>query len=150
MATAGLGTLVDWHVLYPKGNETSVSMTRDNPGPFPCPSGDILGPFGSFPPPGPGTNRWYRLKGVYFDGNAAGKNNVQVIFNMFSGHVVTFTFPQVASGEGASGFLYSDWYTGGADDGGHAHVVAKFVSRAPYNNPAGIYSLIIEAHDVPA
>lgn len=147
MATPGEGTLVDWHVLFPKGNQTDVELSRDSPGPLACPSGDIISPFGSFPPPAAGKQRWIRLKAVYYDENAAGQNHVQVVFNMFSGGPVTFTLPQVASAQGASNFHYSDWYKPPINDA-YAHAFAKFVSSAPYNNHAGVYSLIIEAHDI--
>ncbi len=145
-----MSTLTGSVVLFPKGSETSVSLSRDAPGPLPCPSGDIISPFGTFPAPQPGTKRAIRLKAVYFDENAGGQNNVQIVFNMFSGNVVTFDLPQVASGAGASNFHFSNWYQPDTIDNSYANSFARLVSNAPYNHSAGVYSLIIEAHDLPA
>ncbi len=142
--------LVDYVVLFPKGNELALSFSRDAPGPLPCPSGDIISPFGCFVPPQPGTQRAIRLKAVYFDENAGGQNQVQVYFNMTSGAVVTFVLQQVASGAGASNFHYSNWYQPDTIDTSYANCFAHFVSNAPYNCSAGIYSLMIEAYDIPA
>jgi hypothetical protein len=140
--------LVGSKILFPKGDPTAVSLSRDAPGPVPCPGGDIIAPFAFFPPPAPGMKRWFRLKAVYFDENAGGANNVKVIFNMTSGAIVTFTLPQCASAGGASNFHYSDWYQPDVVDGSYATITAFFDSQAPYNNSAGIYSLILEAQDV--
>jgi hypothetical protein len=142
-----LMTIVGSQIIFPKGNETVVNLTKQAPGPLPCPSGDIIAPFAAFPAPAPGTSRWYRLKAVYFDENAGGQCNVQIIFTMTSGEVIKFTLPQVASGAGASNFQYSDWYKPGTVNAGYCHITAYFSSAAPYNNSAGIYSLILEAHD---
>lgn len=121
----------------------------------PCPSGDIITPFGVFPDPAPGHQRRYRLKTVHFDENAAGDNHVKVKFEMFSGKTVpVFTLPCCKSGDGASNFRYSDWFMFGSGSGeetdkSHAHCFACFESQAPYDNHAGIFSLVLEAHDIP-
>ena len=143
-----LMTIVGSQIIFPKGNETFVKLTKEAPGPLPCPSGEIIAPFAAFPAPAPGTSRWYRLKAVYFDENAGGQCNVQILFNMFSGETIKFTLPQVASGAGASNFHYSDWYKPGTVNGEYSRITAYFSSAAPYNNSAGIYSLILEAYDV--
>ena len=140
-------TIVGSQIIFPKGNETVVNLTKQAPGPLPCPSGDIIAPFAAFPTPAPGTSRWYRLKAVYFDENAGGQCNVQIMFTMTSGEVIKFILPQVASAAGASNFQYSDWYKPGTVNAGYCHITAYFSSAAPYNNSAGIYSLILEAHD---
>ncbi|MBV8056918.1 MAG: hypothetical protein JO071_16955 [Deltaproteobacteria bacterium] len=140
-------SLADWHVLFPKGTETTVQMSKSSPGPFPCPSGDIISPFGSFPAPDPSAQRWIRLKGVFYDENVAGSYHVQVQFNMFSGQKVIFDFPQVASGQGASNFGFSNWYKPPIDTSG-AHCFVFFVNNTSHDNHAGIYSIIIEAHDI--
>jgi hypothetical protein len=140
-------SLVDWHVLFPKGTETTVQMSKSSPGPFPCPSGDIISPFGSFPAANPNAERWIRLKGVFYDENAGGENHVQVQFNMTSGQKVIFDFPQVASAQGASNFRFSNWYKPPIDTS-YAHCFVFFVSNAPSNPRAGVYSIIIEAHDI--
>lgn len=143
-------TLVDWTVLFPRGNQDDVEMALySSPGPFPCPGGDIISPFGVFPPPSPGTQRGYRLKAVYYDGNSAGEHNIQISFNLSSGANVLFNLPQVNSAQGASNFHYSDMYTPDPIDSSLAHVFATLVGDAPWDVPAGVYSLILEAHDLP-
>ena len=144
-----MSTLVDFLVLFPKGSETAVNMSQESPGPFPCPSGDIISPFGNFPPPQPGNRRTYRLKAVYYDENADGNSQIQINVNLLSGTQVAFTLPRVCSASGASNFHYSNWYAPDAVDGAYGNITAQFVGSAVYNNSAAVYSLIIEAHDVP-
>ena len=142
-------TLVDFNVWFPKGAETAVFMSQASPGPFPCPSGDIISPFGMFPAPLPGTRRAFRLKAVYFDENANGSSFVQISVNLFSGAKVLFNLPRVCSAGGASNFHFSDWHMPDTVDVTYAHVFATFVGSAVFNNSAGVYSLIMEAHDLP-
>ena len=142
-------TLVDFLLLFPKGNETAIAMSQASPGPFPCPSGDIISPFGMFPAPIPGAKRAYRLKCCYFDENADGNSHVQIGFNMFSGAQVVFDLPRVCSAGGASNYHFSNWYMPDPIDASYAHAFASFVGYAVYNNSAGVYSVIIEAHDLP-
>jgi hypothetical protein len=142
-------TLVEFLLLFPKGNETAIGMSQASPGPFPCPSGDIISPFGMFPPAVPGAKRAYRLKCCYFDENADGDSHVQIGFNMFSGAQVVFDLPRVCSAGGASNFHYSNWYMPDPIDTSYAHAYAVFAGSAIYNNSAGVYSVVIEAHDLP-
>lgn len=142
-------TLVEFLLLFPKGNETAIGMSQASPGPFPCPSGDIISPFGMFPPAVPGAKRAFRLKCCYFDENADGDSHVQIGFNMFSGAQVVFDLPRVCSAGGASNFHYSNWYMPDPIDGSYAHAYATFAGWAVYNNSAGVYSVVIEAHDLP-
>lgn len=137
--------LVGTQILFPKGGETAVSMTRDSPGPFPCPGG-VVAPFGAFPPPQPGTSRWFRLKVVYFDENVRGTFHIQIKFNSSSGDV-TFDLPQVSSGQGASNFHYSNWYKPSGQYNFDFNISTLFVGYAVSNNHAEIYSVILEAHD---
>lgn len=143
-------TLNDWIMIFPKGSENTVQLSGSNPGPLPCPSGDIISPFGCFPDPAPGMKRRYRLKGVIYDENIPGTSNVKVQFNLFDGKQVTFTFPQCASAQNASNFRYSDWYHFGSGspeeiDRSHAHVTASFATTT--NKHGGIFALFLEAHD---
>jgi hypothetical protein len=148
MEKEDMTTLLADIMLFPKGSETVVGMSQQSPGPFPCPGGDICSPFGTFGPPAPGTKRAYRLKAVYFDENAGGDSHIQITFSLVSGVQVVFNLPRVCSGGGASNFHYSDWYSPDPIDGSHGRVTAQFVGSAPYNNSAGVYSLILEAHDL--
>lgn len=148
-----MNTLVDSHAIFPKGAQTEVSFSRNDGGWKPCPGGEMIGAFGSFPPPAPGTVRRFRLKAVYYDENAGGACNLLVRFTLPRGDV-TFTLPQVASAQGASNWRYSDWHmfgdgSAGAIDGGYGAADASFRSSAPYDNHAAIYSLVMEAHDFP-
>jgi hypothetical protein len=79
---------------------------------------------------------------------AAGAHNIQISFNLSSGNSVVFDLPQVCSVQGTSNFHYSDLYTPDTIDGSMAHVFATWVGDAPYDVPAGVYSLILEAHDL--
>jgi hypothetical protein len=145
----GVSTLVDSHLIFPKGSQTEVGFSRDGGGWKPCPGGTMIGAFGSFPSPAPGTVRRFRLKAVYYDENAGGQCNLLVRFTLPKGPVI-FTLPQVASAQGASNWHYSDWYTPTGDsDQGYGDAEASFRSAAPYNNHAAIYSLVMEAHDFP-
>lgn len=149
LQTARQTTIVDWYEFFPKGKQFEVQMSKDDPGPFPCPVGDIINPFDVFPPPGPDMMRWYRLKAVYYDEYAEGEQYVQIQFDMFTGQQIVFHLPQVCSGPGASNFRYSDWFLAKEIPAGHAHVFCQFFSQAPYDNHAGVYTLIMEAHDLP-
>lgn len=143
-------TLVDDYVLFPKGNQTAVEMTKGD-APKPCPAGDIINPFDVFPEPAPGTVRAYRLKAVYYDENANGSNHVRIRFHMFDApaEIPVLTLPQVASAQGASNFRYSDWFKPAQIPRGHGRVEAYFDSQASWPNHAGVYSLVLEAHDLP-
>lgn len=142
-----MATLVGSQIIFPLG-QSPVGMSRTSPGPVPCPGGGVNSPFAAFPAPVPGTNRWYRLKAIYFDENVAGNNHVQVMFNLGSGAVVTFNLPQVSSGQGAMNYGYSDWYKPVAIDKSDATVNAFFLTSTVANPHAGVFSLILEAHDI--
>lgn len=138
--------LVGTQILFPNGGQTVISMSRDLPGPYPCP-GFTIGPFGAFPPPQPGTSRWFRLKVVYFDENAGGSFHIQIKFSNSSTGDVAFDLPEVASGQGAANFHYSNWYKPMGSYNFNFNIYALFLSHAYSNNHAGIYSVILEAHD---
>lgn len=146
-----MATLVGDQIIFPKGSQTSVEMSQSNPGPFPCPSGDMIAPFAAFPAPQAGDARWYRLKAVYYDENAGGSFNVQIIFTPFDGSsAITFNLPQVNSGQGASNFHYSDWFKSGTVYTNYGTFTALFnAAGAVYDNHAGVFSLVLEAHDLP-
>jgi hypothetical protein len=140
--------LIGTQIIFPQGSQNYVGLSQASPGPLPCPGGTMIAPFVQFAAVAPGMNRWFRLKGIYFDENAAGQNNVQVMFNINGVPKVTFTFPTVSSGQGVYNFHYSDWYQPNGVDGNFYDVTAFFNSGAPYDNHAGIWSLILEAYDV--